>query len=169
MQDETNSFFMIPVLSSGTYRLVVKNEAYPSGVAANFNVSAFADSDNDGMPDVWETAYGFSANSPDDATLDFDGDGVPNRAEYIAGTDPTDPESKPRIESIIINSNMVQIKFTAVSNRTYTIEYVNKINDATWEKLADFPALTNTGIQLLSVPLDSTNCFYRLVTPRKNQ
>jgi uncharacterized protein (DUF1800 family) len=53
----------------------------------------FKDSDKDGMPDVWEDAHGFNKFSAADATQDADGDGVNNRDEYLAGTDPRNPDS----------------------------------------------------------------------------
>jgi hypothetical protein len=40
------------------------------------------DTDNDGMPDAWETAHGFNPNVADD-TGDADGDGYTNLEEYL--------------------------------------------------------------------------------------
>lgn len=51
------------------------------------------DSDNDGMPDAWETLHGFLINNPADAVLDADSDGLSNRDEYRAGTNPRDWDS----------------------------------------------------------------------------
>jgi hypothetical protein len=50
------------------------------------------DSDNDGMPDEWETAHGLDPNNPD-ANLDPDNDGLPNLQEYQHGTDPNNPDT----------------------------------------------------------------------------
>ena len=47
------------------------------------------DSDNDGMPDAWETRYGLSPNDASDATSDQDNDGVSALDEFLAGTIPS--------------------------------------------------------------------------------
>ena len=47
------------------------------------------DIDGDGMPNAWETTYGFNPFDATDAVLDTDGDGVTNIDEYLAGSDPT--------------------------------------------------------------------------------
>jgi hypothetical protein len=41
------------------------------------------DTDNDGMPDVWEAAHGLNPNSSLDFKLDFDNDGYVNLQEYV--------------------------------------------------------------------------------------
>lgn len=46
------------------------------------------DTDSDGLPDEWEAAYGFNANSAADASLDNDGDGANNLNEFRNGTEP---------------------------------------------------------------------------------
>jgi hypothetical protein len=47
------------------------------------------DSDNDGMPDDWESRHGLNPHDPSDAVLDNDHDGYTNLEEYLNGTDPT--------------------------------------------------------------------------------
>jgi hypothetical protein len=53
------------------------------------------DTDNDGMPDLWEQRYGFNPYDPSDASLDADQDGVINLEEYKEGTDPVTKVSSP--------------------------------------------------------------------------
>ncbi len=60
------------------------------------NTTAFAawkDTDEDGMPDVWEDAHALNKNSATDAALDPDGDGATNLREWLAGTDPQDADT----------------------------------------------------------------------------
>ena len=55
--------------------------------------AAHKDTDNDGMPDVWETAHGFILSNPADGGTDRDLDGLSNRDEYLAGTNPDADDS----------------------------------------------------------------------------
>ena len=49
-----------------------------------------ADADRDGLPDVWEQAYGLDPADPADAGLDPDGDLYANCEEWRAGTSPNE-------------------------------------------------------------------------------
>lgn len=48
----------------------------------------YADSDDDGMPNDWETKYGLNPNDPSDARKDMSGDGYSNIEKFINGIDP---------------------------------------------------------------------------------
>jgi hypothetical protein len=56
------------------------------------------------MADTWEIAHGLNPNDPTDAFTDLDGDRVPNLWEYVRGTDPTNPSSKPTFDAIVDGS-----------------------------------------------------------------
>ena len=124
-----------------------------------------ADSDGDRVPDSWETANNFNPNNPGDANADFDMDGFSNRAEYIAGTDPRDASSYLRIITPVTNNPALQLTFFAQTNRTYTIQYRDDLNIASWLKLIDVPARTNTRLETILDPSPGTNRVYRIATP----
>ncbi|MGI6354785.1 MAG: hypothetical protein ACOX6W_06775 [Lentisphaeria bacterium] len=60
------------------------------------------DSDNDGMPDLFEQRYAFlNPYNPADATQDYDNDGFLNIEEYRAGTALDDPDSFPPLGNLL--------------------------------------------------------------------
>jgi hypothetical protein len=56
------------------------------------------DLDADGLPDSWELFH-FAGGTGMVASADFDNDGYDNYAEYVAGIDPTDPNSVFEVKS----------------------------------------------------------------------
>lgn len=60
-------------------------------------VASSSDSDNDLMPDTWETTHSLNPDSPADASTSDDGDEFSNQEEYWMGSDPLDPQSPPVI------------------------------------------------------------------------
>jgi hypothetical protein len=63
-------------------------EGRSSTIDVPFSVAAPPDGDGDGLPDDWETRYGFDPATPGEAAGDPDGDGISNVAEFHAGTHP---------------------------------------------------------------------------------
>jgi pectate lyase len=60
-----------------------KNESELGGFPALDGGQPCADGDGDGMPDAFETRFGFDRDNPLDGMLDSDGDGYSNIEEYI--------------------------------------------------------------------------------------
>ena len=52
------------------------------------SITNAADTDHDGMPNEWETTWGFDPCNSSDGPDDADGDGYTNVEEYLNGTDP---------------------------------------------------------------------------------
>jgi len=157
---------------AGTYRVVIKNAAnfQPGIISSNAVLSVLADTDGDGLPDDWEIAHGLSPTNAADATLDADGDGVTNLDEYRSGTDPGDPQSFLRLESLTRQgTDAWAIRFWAVSNRTYTVE--SRLDSATgrWRRMIDLPAASTNRLVEGSLPADGavSSRIFRLVSPRQ--
>ena len=122
------------------------------------------------MPDAWEKFLGFPTNIAANAFADLDGDGSTDRAEFVAGTNPTNAQSRLAILGILQASNVTTLTFSAVSNRTYTVERLSNGFGADWQRLTDVLATkTNRLISIVdpSAPTNAATRFYRLVTPRR--
>ena len=105
------------------YTVVITNAANRTGVlSATAQLRAIDDTDSDGIPDAAEAELGLNANDPNDAAMDSDGDTLTNLEEYIAGTIHTDAQSYLKVDRISAPGTAV-IEFSAVSNRTYTVQF----------------------------------------------
>ncbi len=124
------------------------------------------DHDGDGMPSNWETTHGLDPDNPADAAVDSDGDGLNNLEEYLSGTNPKDPSSALKIDLISISNETINLGFTAVAEKTYTIQYCPALALCTWQTLTNLGAAVSTEMIHLSDP-SSTNSarFYRIKTP----
>ena len=131
-------------------------------------VTSPGDSDGDGLPDAWEIQYFGSINDPRATpNADPDGDGFTNLQEYLAGTDPKDPNSSLKFDSVTMAGSQTLLRFTAVASRTYTVLYRDDLSNGTWLRLQNVPGQPGTG------PVDVTDSgagasatrFYRIVTP----
>lgn len=80
---------------------------------------SLADSDGDGLPDVWEEQYFPGGNAHPDA--DPDGDGLTNLEEYLAGTDPTDPNSLFAIVSVARGPAGFTVRWSSAGGRHYRV------------------------------------------------
>jgi len=166
--DSYTSFITVTnVQFPGTnYNVIVTNFARPTGSNSLPAILTFlTDFDGDHLPDAWEVTYGFDTNSVNDADGDVDGDTMTNLQEYIAGTDPTDPASFLKVDSITAAGGAT-LKFGAVAARTYTILY-SGVPGAPWTKLTDVAAQPVNRVETIVDPGGTTNRFYRVVTPRQ--
>src|SRR6185436_9177810 len=164
----TSGFFTITSVLAPTntrYQLVVSNIAsIGQGTQVNFTNTTVLDGDGDGIPDFFELLHGPNATDFDPLG-DKDGDGMRNLAEYIAGTDPSDPASFLKIEQATV-PGAATVLFGAVPNKTYTVQYSDRV-DGTWLKLADIASKSTARVETIPDPNWSTSRFYRIVTPRQ--
>jgi hypothetical protein len=152
------------------WRVVVSNEVTigPGAISDYATVRVLDDSDGDGLPDEWESAFGFNPMSTGDGTNDFDLDGLSNAAEYIAGTNPTNATSVLRFESVESHGAAARLRFTAVANKTYTVQAKPVLDASPWQRVADVAATASARTVEVHDPFggEGTSRFYRLVTPR---
>jgi immunoglobulin I-set domain protein len=153
---------------AGTYGFTGYNE-WGTGSSSGRQLTVLADSDHDRVPDDWEDAHRFDSTDGADATEDADRDGVSNRDEYNSGTDPNDPQSYLKIQSITRpDGTSIRLSFLAAAAKTYTVQSRPTVDSGPWDRLADIPAAVTAGLVEVQdfISPDQPLKIYRLVTPR---
>jgi glucose/arabinose dehydrogenase len=120
------------------------------------------DWDADGVPDATERAHPAYQIGADDRAIDSDGDGIANAFEYLAGTNPSDAQSRFEIVSgeRIRNGTALRLEWRSVPGRKYRVQW-----SADLQAWTDWPEIL-TGSDALSAiedSVDSAPRFYRIV------
>ncbi len=117
------------------------------------------DSDKDGMPDSWEKLHGLNPLDRLDASGDLDKDNFTNLEEFLAGTSPIDPKSRPPLIDFLKAEKIDAIRFPYVlksksslggggysfqlnegASRTYFVEIGDEVNKSGFKAVS----FTNT-------------------------
>ena len=151
-------------------RGVITSNLQPSPGEMN---RAESDRDGDGIPNQIEMIFQLNAELFDDAASDTDQDGVSNYGEFIAGTDPTDPESRLEIRSVrfedIEFSPVLVVTFEGVRGKSYSLQLTSGLDEPFWDSIVQIGPLENSGTTSVSSPLDDSAKlgFLRVVTPQE--
>jgi Bacterial TSP3 repeat len=90
------------------------------------------DGNGSGLPIAWEKEFFGTTNI--NANADPDGDGMSNLQEYLAGTNPTDPNSRLRITAISGNTvgSTATLTWTSVPSRLYYVNERTNLTTGAW-------------------------------------
>ena len=127
------------------------NAIASGGSAAFTGFYGFADGNANGISDTWEMQYFGSVSPARTASTDTDGDGFTDYAEFIAGTNPTLPNSHLRLSNQVAwpgGSNLLQ--WPAVPGRLYQVQ--GTPNFSQWTPLTPWLQATSNS---LSFPFPS--------------
>ncbi|MGD0745101.1 MAG: hypothetical protein ABSA45_08090 [Verrucomicrobiota bacterium] len=139
----------------------------PDVFGASIDINAYlADSDSDGIPDWWMMKYfGHPTGQADDLSLaadDADGDGVSNLQEYLAGTDPTNPNSVFRLWAGVPAGGAMDLTWLAAPGMSYQVQYKTNLDDPVWLTApGDVRQIGNQGYYL--APMVEPSGFYRVL------
>lgn len=136
----------------------------PDAGAIEVGAGPPADTDTDGLPDLWERLYGLNPTDSADASLDSDGDGHNALTEFNFRTDPRNPQSVHRIrlgEFTWPYNPGLQIIWSRVHGVEYQVETSTDLR--TWLKVPPPYSPTFGGSNLnIVVPAGAGTLFYRV-------
>jgi len=87
--------------------------------------NADLDDDNDLIPDSWETANGLNLRDAIDANLDGDDDTLTNINEYLAGSDPRNPDTDG--DGVLDGSDNFPLGFSDVLNGAFAFSFIERL------------------------------------------
>ena len=112
-------------------------------IGAHEFLLATADSNADGIPDGWTWSYGLNPADPNVGNGNPDQDPHTTFQEWVADTNPTNPASYFRLQSITAGATKT-INFFSSSNRNYTLFHTPQI-PATWSPVPEQSAIRGKG------------------------
>jgi hypothetical protein len=111
-----------------------------------------------GMSDVWENIFNTAVLNP---AGDDDGDGVSNLAESMAGTDPFDPNSVPRVALSSFSATDLTLSMPCALGKRYEWQSIQGLG-SNWVTESSSVARTGTVVSL-TAPFSEVPKFFRLV------
>jgi hypothetical protein len=144
--DATTGVLSGVIVGPGTRTAVVAATNAGGTGAAEISIEVLADTDGDGLPDSWETLYGFDPNVRGDELLDFDGDGDSNLSEYLSGTLPTDNRSLLEISGLEVTGPAgrdLKLTWSAVPGQRYRVLTATDLKTGQWTDLTPIPLSTD--------------------------
>ena len=130
-------------------------------------VYTFTDSNDNGIADSWEEQFFGAASPSHPAATDTDGDGFNDQAEFISGTDPTDPTSNLQLLTPTVTSDAT-FRLTWQSAPGHNYRLLSSTNAISWTPLTSWIRAGGAQAGPLSFNIPLTNLvtarFFRLQT-----
>src|SRR5690348_6917452 len=124
-------------------------------------VSAILDVNSNGISDVWEQMHNAVGIDPN---LDSDGDGFPNVLEALAGTDPFNANSYPKISGVAMSGTNFVMNMPAAAGKLYQLQSCQFTNPPlTWSNETSVLAPSGVTNVTFPAPANVAGKFFRVV------
>ena len=158
-----------------SHESVALGEVAQIGLAAssqnntNFNDSVFKslslaspsnDSDDDRIEDVWELEYFGNLTSSQGNDANFDGDLNTDLEEFVAGTNPTDPQSYFSAAPVKSENGFLEVTFQGVAGRAYILEISESLATDSWEAVESITASSDGTLTLVHIREDNPAALF---------
>jgi len=148
------------------HRLRVSGLSQSRTLAAVFFLAAFGfsvqaqriDQNHNGMSDVWELLYGTSGSDP---MADSDGDGFSNLQEALAGTNPFDSNSYPRIAFFGATNSSFSATIAGTPGKVYQLQSISALGETNWVVETGMVLRAGSSVTL-TAPADLSAKFFRI-------
>ncbi len=153
-----------------SYNLVISgtNGILSDEEFVELDVTNSIDSDGDGIPDWWmQQNFGHATGQAGDKTRaqdDFDGDGMSNGAEFLCGTDPTDPLNYLHLLSVAPLGDDEMISWAAIGGINYVVQSTTNLSSG-FNDISPIITPDNDGTETYTDAGAATNSaprFYRI-------
>jgi uncharacterized protein (DUF1800 family) len=132
--------------------------AFASILHATVVTYPMIDLNGNGISDVWESLYDAQGADP---SADPDGDGFSNLQEAIAGTNPFDSNSFPRIAMGVYQSTNFSVTVPCALGKLYQLQSIDTLGGTNWTVETNLVARSGTNITLSASATDTAK-FYRI-------
>jgi hypothetical protein len=134
----------------------------PDGTLTIVGKYDFADANQNGISDQWETTYFGSASGAHDAKTDSDGDGASDYDEFMAGTSPVDKNDVLHFEApTALADGRVQLSWPSVSGYSYRV--VGSTDAVTWTPYTSWTRANATRmVQTMPQLAPATGYFFQI-------
>ena len=121
-------------------------------------MAQMVDMNGNGISDVWERVYNANGINPN---ADADGDGFSNLQEALAGTNPFNSNSYPRIPIMFCSPSNFSVTLPSALGKQYQLQSVTMPGKTNWFVETNLVARSGTNVTL-TVPTGAAMKFYRV-------
>jgi hypothetical protein len=146
------AFFITPASQTNTLA--------PGGTLTFTGTYTFPDVNSNGISDLFEQYYFGNISTNRTRSTDTDKDGMSDYAEFIAGTDPTNPDSNLRFVKEFQAGGQVTFQWSAIPGRIYQVE--SSTNLATWTPVTDWVQALSSPMSYTATNASQGHCAFRV-------